>query len=86
MTFDLYSDVALRRDLPEHGLRRGDVIRLVGHHLAPDGREGYSAEVLSASGHTLAVIVVDATALEVLHDDEIFSVRSCPLPAPIIAK
>jgi hypothetical protein len=76
MTFELYSDVALSDDLPDHRLRRGDIVRLVEHHVGPGGEEGYSAEVLGATGQTRAVIAVAAKLLEVLRDDEILSVRT----------
>lgn len=76
MAFKLYTDVALNRDLPEHRLRRGDVVRLVERHRAPDGEEGYSAEVLGAKGQTLAVVALPASALEDLRDDEVLSVRA----------
>ena len=55
MRFELYTDVALARDLPELGLRRGDLVKLVDHHVAPDGEEGYSIEVFNAVGETIAV-------------------------------
>jgi hypothetical protein len=76
MKFPLYTDVALACDLPEHRLRRGDLLRLVEHHIAPGGAEGYSAEVLGAKGQTFAVIAVEARALEALRDDEVLSVRA----------
>jgi len=76
MTFPLYSDAALARDLPEYRLRRGDLVRLVEHHVAPSGDEGYSAEVLGAKGQTLAVVAVAASSLEALRDDEVLSVRA----------
>ena len=69
MKFELYKDVALARDLPEHRLKRGDIVKLVEHHLAPDGAEGYSAEVFNALGDTLAVITVPDSALEPLRED-----------------
>jgi hypothetical protein len=75
MIFPLHSDMALSRDLPDYGLRRGDLVRLVEHHVAPDGEEGYSAEVLGAKGQTLAVVAVPVDALESLRDDEVLSVR-----------
>ena len=62
--------------MPENRLRQGDLVRLVEHHVAPDGEEGYSAEVLGAKGQTLAVIAVAAKALELLRDDEVLSVRA----------
>jgi hypothetical protein len=75
MKFDLYTDVALTCDLPEHRLRRGDIVKLVDHHMAPDGTEGYSIEVFNAVGDTIAVTVVPATALEVLRGDEVLCAR-----------
>lgn len=76
MTFPLYTDVALAHDLPEKRLLRGDLVRLVDHHVARDGTSGYSAEVLGAKGQTLAVIAVPEAALESLRDDEVLSVRA----------
>lgn len=76
MTFPLYTEVALARDLPEHRLCRGDLVRLVEHHVSPDGDEGYSAEVMGAKGQTIAVIAVVASAVEALRDDEVLSVRA----------
>jgi Domain of unknown function (DUF4926) len=75
VTFELYGDVALARDVPELGLRRGDVVKLVDHHVAPDGEEGYSIEVFNAVGETISVTAVPASALEALSEDEVLSVR-----------
>ena len=49
MNYTLFTDVALKRDLPAHELRRGDVVRLIDHHAGPDGKMGYSIEVLMLS-------------------------------------
>jgi hypothetical protein len=75
MRYPLYTDVALTRDLLAHNLRRGDVVRLIDHHVGLDGKEGYSIEVFSAVGDTVAVTVVDDDAIEALHSDEVLSVR-----------
>ncbi|PYL07909.1 MAG: DUF4926 domain-containing protein [Verrucomicrobia bacterium] len=75
MRFELYVDVALARDLPELKLRRGDLVKLVDHHVAPDGEEGYSIEVFNAVGDTIAASTVPASALEPLREDEVLSVR-----------
>jgi hypothetical protein len=72
---ELYSDAALRVDLPAQRLRRGDVVRVVERHLGPDGRAGFSIEVFSATGETLAVTAVPASALEPLRSDEVLCVR-----------
>jgi hypothetical protein len=75
MAFELYTDVALARDMAELGLRRGDLVKVVDHHVAPDGEEGYSIEVFNALGETIAVTAVPASALEALREDEVLSVR-----------
>lgn len=76
MRFELYTDVVLTCDLPEHRLRRGDIVKLVDHHVAPDGTDGYSIEVFNAVGDTIAVIAVPASALEALREDEILCTRT----------
>jgi hypothetical protein len=74
--FDFYTDVALACDLPEHRLRRGDIVKIVEHHVAPDGTEGYSIEVFTALGSTLTVTTVPTTALEALRQDEVLCART----------
>jgi len=76
MTFQLYTELALAHDLPKYRLCRGDLVRVVEHHVSPKGEEGYSAEVLGAKGQTIAVIAVTAASLEALRDDEVLSVRA----------
>jgi hypothetical protein len=76
MKFELYKDVVLARDLPEHRLKRGDIVEPAEHHFAPDGTEGYSAEAFNALGDTLAVITVADSALEPLREDEVVCARA----------
>jgi hypothetical protein len=76
MKFELYKNVVLTRDLPAERLKRGDIVKLMEHHIARDGEDGYSAEVFNALGETLTVITVPESALEPLRDDEVCSVRS----------
>jgi len=73
---ELYKDAVLTRDVPERRLRRGDVVRLVDRHVAPDGTEGYSIEVFNALGHTIAVTALPADAVESLREDEILCART----------
>lgn len=76
MNLELFKDTKLTCDLPEHRLRRGDIVKLVDHHVAPDGTAGYSIEVLNAVGDTIAVTAVPATALEALRENEILCART----------
>lgn len=78
MKIKLYQRAALTRDLPEHDLRKGDVAVVVEHlpaTPAADGEEGYALEVFNAVGETLAVVMVPASAVEPLTEDEILQVR-----------
>lgn len=78
MSFRLYEEAALVRDLPEYRLRRGDLLRLVERHVSVDGTKGYSAEVLGATGKTLAAVAVSETSLVALRDDDVLRVRPAP--------
>ena len=75
MTVELYTDAVLTRDIPVHGLCVGDVVKVVDFHPAPGGGCGYSIEVFNTLGETIAVTSVNASDLEPLLADEIFSVR-----------
>jgi hypothetical protein len=75
MKFELYKDMVLTCDVPEHRLKRRDVVKLVDHHIAPDGGEGYSIEVFNGVGDTIAVTVVSESSLEPLREDEVLAAR-----------
>lgn len=76
MTFKLFQQVALAKDIPEKKLRRGDLATVVDHHPARDGEPGYSIEVFNAVGDTIVVTVVSESFLQELTPGEIFHVRS----------
>ncbi|MGH9197567.1 MAG: DUF4926 domain-containing protein [Acidimicrobiia bacterium] len=64
MTFELYNDVILTRDLAEGGLRSGDVGTVVERHSVPGiAEDGYSVEFFDMRGDTVAVVTVPASAL-----------------------
>ncbi len=63
MNFDLFSDVILTADLPEHNLCAGDVGTVVERHEVPGKDVGYSVEFFDMTGHTVAVVTVPSTAL-----------------------
>ena len=63
MAFERYSDVILTRDVPEHGLRVGDVGTAVERHVVPGvSEEGYSVEFFDMTGNTVGVVTVSASA------------------------
>jgi len=75
MTYELYTNVALTRDVSDHNLCRGDVVKIVDYHPVPEGEAGYSIEVFNAIGNTIAVTSVPESALEALMESEVLSVR-----------
>jgi uncharacterized protein DUF4926 len=76
MSLPLYDRVALKRDLPEHNLRQGDVAVLVDHVPHPEGgEEGCVLEVFNALGESIAVVAVRESEVEALRSDEVLAVR-----------
>ena len=76
MSLPLYERVALKRDIPEHGLKGGDVATLVDYVSHPAGGEqGCVLEVFNALGDSIAVVTVPEDAVEPLRADEMLSVR-----------
>ena len=76
MSWPLYQRVALKRDLPEQGLKRGDVATLVDYVTGPKGGEpGCVLEVFNALGESIAVVAVRESEIEDLHAGEVLAVR-----------
>ena len=69
--FNLLDTVVLDRDLPEHGLRRGDLGAVVDLH-APDGLE---VEFVLASGKTQALVSLHHTDVRAVGDGDLIAVR-----------
>ena len=76
MKISLYERVALRRDLPEHGLKQGDVAVLVDYVPHPrEGERGCLLEVFNALGDSIAVVAVGESEIESLKADEVLAIR-----------
>jgi len=76
MSLPLYERVALKRDVPEQGLKRGDVAVLVDSVPHPQGDEpGCVLEVFNALGESIAVVAVRESDVETLRADEVLAVR-----------
>lgn len=74
----LYQRVALKSDLPEESLHKGDVAVVVEQlpaTPATGGEEGYALEVFNAVGETIAVVMVPTSAVQPLTEEEILQVR-----------
>jgi hypothetical protein len=76
----LFDQVALTRDLPDKGLRRGDVATLVEFVKGRGEAQACVVEVFNALGDTVAVVTVERDALEPLSADEVLSVRRLDEP------
>lgn len=76
MKLPLYQRVSLRRDLPDHGLKAGDVATLVDTVPHPKGGEdGCVLEVFNALGDSIAVVAVPESDVQGLQADEVLAVR-----------
>ncbi|HEX7119815.1 MAG TPA: DUF4926 domain-containing protein [Longimicrobiales bacterium] len=64
--------VVLTRDVPEYGLKAGDVGAVV--HRYGEG-EGFEVEFVSASGETVAVLTLTEADLRPMRGGEILHVR-----------
>ena len=75
--FDLYQRVSLNCDFPEHHLKKGDVATIIDYVPHPsNGEEGGVLEIFSATGESIAVVIVPISAIYPLRNDEILTVRS----------
>jgi hypothetical protein len=71
MRYRVLDTVVLERDLPEQGLRRGDLGAVV-ETYEPDGLE---VEFVTASGRTAALVTLNVEAVRPVADDDLVSVR-----------
>lgn len=71
MKFKELDTVVLDRDLPEHGLRRGDLGAVV-QVYEPQGLE---VEFVTASGRTQALVTLRANEVRPVQDEDLIAVR-----------
>ncbi len=72
MRFKELETVVLDRDLPEHGLRRGDLGAIV-QVYDPDGVE---VEFVTASGRTQALVTLRVGDVRAVRDEDLIAVRT----------
>lgn len=73
MTYKVLDTVVLDRDLPDHGLRRGDLGAVVEVYE----RDGLEVEFVTASGRTAALLTLSSQDVRPVADDDLVSVRPC---------
>lgn len=72
MTFQLLETVVLIRDIPEHGLRRGDLGAIV-ETYAPNGLD---VEFVTASGRRQALVTLTEHDVRPVEDHDLIAARS----------
>ena len=72
MKYKLLDTVVLARDLPQHGLRAGDLGAVV-EVYEPDGLE---VEFVTASGKTQALITLSVNDVRPVQENDLVAVRS----------
>lgn len=76
MSVSLFERVVIVRDLPEEGLRAGDVGTIVERHPASgETPVGYEVEFFAANGETVAVASVPTDAVRRATERDLLSVR-----------
>ncbi len=71
MKFRQLDTVVLDRDVPESGLRKGDLGAVV-QIYEPDGLE---VEFVTASGRTQALVTLEVSDVRAVMDEDLISVR-----------
>lgn len=72
MKYKLLDTVVLDRDLPQHGLRAGDLGAIV-EVYQPDGLE---VEFVTASGKTQALVTLNVNDVRPVQESDLVAVRS----------
>jgi hypothetical protein len=70
--FKLLDTVALTHDLPEAGLRRGDLGAIVEVHAT----DAWEVEFVAASGRTQALVTLTSADVRQIGDRDVIAVRS----------
>lgn len=71
MKYELLQSVVLARDIPEQGLRRGDLGTVV-ERYEPDGVE---VEFVTGSGKTQAVLTLSVDDVRPIEERDVIAVR-----------
>ena len=74
---ELYKDAILTVDMPNEGLRAGDLGTVVERHQVPGVKDvGYSVEFFDMTGRTVAVVTIPASSVRAPTCTDLPSVRA----------
>lgn len=77
MKWPLYKQIALLKDFPEEGMKKGDVVTTVEFLEARrDLPNAYFVEAFNAVGDTIAVFIVTEDELEALTEHDVLTKRT----------
>ena len=68
-----FQRIVLTVDIPDEGLRQGDVGTVVMVH---EGGRGYEVEFVGVAGDTIAVVTLDASAVRPVRPREVAQARA----------
>lgn len=76
MNIELYKEITLTHDIPQHQLKQGDIATLVDFVPHPTGGEtGCILEIFNALGESLRVVTVPISAIQPLTSEDILTSR-----------
>lgn len=76
MNIELYEEITLTCDIPQHQLKQGDIATLVDFVPHPTGGEtGCILEIFNALGESLRVVTVPISAIKSLTSEDILTSR-----------
>jgi hypothetical protein len=75
MSYQLYTQVVLLKDVPEVNLKMGDIGIVVDEVRNPEAGTGLILEFFDANGQTVAVNIIDEKLVGPLPDHSILQVR-----------
>lgn len=76
MNLELYTEVALKINLPEDNLKQSDIATLIDFIPHPlGGEDGCVLEVFNATGQSIVVVTVPKSAVKPLASNEILTTR-----------
>lgn len=76
MKYELFKQIALAVDVPEHNLKTGDIATVVDHFPSGNNKEdGYALEFFNVLGDTVLVTILSESQLTSFTEDEVLNAR-----------